>query len=163
MTIALKERVGQELVSVELFDRLASRIAKEHHMPRGFAARIMDQALAFLAVCAQSAEPLAPSEAVDIGWHTFILYTREYAAFCERIAGQFIHHEPTDTGVIPVTRTPVDSMSATTRALRTAGYRVDLPLWKASADCNQCTNGCTHSSGDTGCHHHPVRTDTVPA
>ncbi|MBO0880719.1 MAG: hypothetical protein J2P17_10325, partial [Mycobacterium sp.] len=33
---------------------------------------------------------------VDIGWHTFILYTKDYASFCNRVAGRFIHHEPND-------------------------------------------------------------------
>ncbi|RJQ89707.1 glycine-rich domain-containing protein [Amycolatopsis panacis] len=163
MTVAVEDLTGQGLVSEDLFNRLVSRIAKEHAKPCELAVRIMDQALAFLATCAHATEPLAPSDTVDIGWHTFILYTREYAAFCDRVAGRFIHHEPADTGVIPVNRTPVDSMSATMKVMRKAGFAVDLPLWTASAKCNQCREGCTHSSGDTGCHHHPVRTDTVPA
>ncbi|WP_263399755.1 glycine-rich domain-containing protein [Saccharopolyspora pogona] len=40
----------------------------------------MDQALAFLAVSADHVgEPLAPTPVVDIGWHTFVLYTRDVA------------------------------------------------------------------------------------
>lgn len=163
MTIAIEELTGQGLIPEELFNRLVSRIAKEHEKSRELAARIMDQALAFLGTCAHATEPLSPSDSVDIGWHTFILYTREYAAFCHRVAGRFIHHEPTDTGLIPITRTPVDSISVTMKAMRDAGFAVDLTLWTASASCNQCTEGCTHSSGDTGCHHHPERIDTVPA
>ncbi|SFB54615.1 hypothetical protein SAMN05216266_11852 [Amycolatopsis marina] len=163
MAITGEELTGQGLVSEELFSRLVNRIVKERKNSREQAARIMDQALAFLAACANSTEPLSPSDAIDIGWHTFILYTREYAAFCDRIAGRFIHHDPTDTRAIPVTRTPVDPLNVTMKAVREAGYAVDLTLWTASAKCNQCTQGCTHSSGDTGCHHHPVRTDTVPA
>jgi len=163
MTIAVEELTGQSLISEELFNRLVNRISKENDTTREFAARIMDQALAYLGTCAGATEPLSPSETVDFGWHTFILYTREYAAFCERVAGHFIHHEPTDTGTIPITRTPVDSMSTTLHALRTAGYAVDLPLWTASAKCNQCTDGCTHSGGDTGCHQYQLRADTVPA
>ncbi|MYW96034.1 hypothetical protein G3I59_36875 [Amycolatopsis rubida] len=168
MTVAVEDLTGQGLVREELFDRLVNRIAKEHGKPRELAARIMDQALAFLAACAHATEPLSPSETVDIGWHTFILYTREYAAFCDRIAGRFMHHEPSDTGAIPVTRSPADSMTATVEALRSAGFAVDLPLWVASTkcrtnDCHQCSQGCTSSNGDTGCHHHPERIDTVPA
>lgn len=45
---------------------------------------------------AVTTRPIGPSELVDIGWHTFILYTVDYAAFCERIAGRFIHHVPND-------------------------------------------------------------------
>ncbi|WET82968.1 hypothetical protein P3102_18025 [Amycolatopsis sp. QT-25] len=159
----MEEITGQGLVSEKLFNRLVNKVSKEHDMTREFAARIMDQALAYLGACSGASEPLSPSETVDIGWHTFILYTREYAAFCDRVAGRFIHHEPTDTGAIPFTKTLKDSMSATMKALRDAGYAVDLPLWTASAKCNQCTDGCTHSGGDTGCHQYQVCADTVPA
>jgi hypothetical protein len=153
MAIAVKEHSGQDLVSEELFDRLVDRICREHQLGREYAMRIMDQALAFLGTCARSAEPLAPSEVVDIGWHTFLLYTREYADFCDRVAGRFIHHEPTDTGLLTISGTPRETADRTIRAVRLAGFAVDLPLWTAPADCHQCNQGCTHSSGDTGCHH----------
>jgi len=161
MKTAVQEFVGQDLISQDLFSRLVKRIAGENDLPLGHAERIMDQALAFLGACADSSEQLAPSDTVDIGWHTFILYTRDYARFCERVAGRFLHHVPNDGKHIA--RDPERMTDRTVDAIRQAGYAVDLPLWKASAKCNQCSEGCTHSSGDTGCHHHPVRTDTVPA
>ena len=34
------------------------------------------------------------SKYVDDLWHTFILFTKEYAAFCNKFAGRFIHHLP---------------------------------------------------------------------
>ncbi len=35
-----------------------------------------------------------PSQVADDLWHEFILYTRNYALFCERAFGQFLHHTP---------------------------------------------------------------------
>lgn len=35
-----------------------------------------------------------PSQVVDDLWHEFILYTREYDAFCRRALGKFMHHTP---------------------------------------------------------------------
>ena len=35
-----------------------------------------------------------PSQAADDLWHEFILYTREYDAFCRRAFGGFLHHTP---------------------------------------------------------------------
>jgi len=35
-----------------------------------------------------------PSQAVDDLWHEFILYTKNYDAFCRRAFGQFLHHSP---------------------------------------------------------------------
>lgn len=35
-----------------------------------------------------------PSQVVDDLWHEFILYTRNYAEFCRRAFGGFLHHTP---------------------------------------------------------------------
>ncbi|MEV8639432.1 hypothetical protein AB0395_48065, partial [Streptosporangium sp. NPDC051023] len=77
------------LINPALFDRLVARIRVDHPEHAGIAEPIMEQALAFLAACA--ANPgigLGPSELVDIGWHTFLMYTADYAAFCQRTAGR---------------------------------------------------------------------------
>jgi hypothetical protein len=88
---------GKALLSDAMFARLESRIAAEHpELAPDMPARILDQALAFLGACAVTTEPIGPSPIVDIGWHAFILYTVDYAAFCDRIAGRFIHHVPDD-------------------------------------------------------------------
>ncbi|OWV05250.1 hypothetical protein B5D80_18410 [Micromonospora wenchangensis] len=109
-------------------------------------ARILDQALAFLAAAAVTTTPIGPSDMVDIGWHTFLLYSRDYSEFCDRIAGRFIHHEPEDgsewptvpaRGAVPLARA-VDAIAA-------VGYQIDRPLWRGKADCTQCHAGCTDS------------------
>lgn len=35
--------------------------------------------------------------AIDELWHSFVIFTREYAGFCDTVAGRFIHHLP-ETG-----------------------------------------------------------------
>lgn len=32
--------------------------------------------------------------AIDLMWHTFILFTRDYAEFCQNYLGFFLHHAP---------------------------------------------------------------------
>lgn len=96
-TTEINRLAAKPLIPEQLFARLTARIGAEHpDLPDGMPARIMDQALAFLAACAVTTEPIGPSPTVDIGWHTFILYTQEYADFCQKIAGRFIHHVPDD-------------------------------------------------------------------
>lgn len=34
------------------------------------------------------------SKEADLLWHQFILFTREYEAFCKENFGEFIHHSP---------------------------------------------------------------------
>lgn len=35
-----------------------------------------------------------PSQAVDVLWHEFILYTKAYDDFCRKAFGRFLHHTP---------------------------------------------------------------------
>ncbi|MCK6388844.1 MAG: hypothetical protein L6Q65_14785 [Zoogloea sp.] len=37
-----------------------------------------------------------PSQAVDVAWHEFILFTRGYQAFCSAVLGRFLHHTPAE-------------------------------------------------------------------
>ncbi|MEU8260438.1 hypothetical protein AB0C02_07435 [Micromonospora sp. NPDC048999] len=129
-------------------------MARDHPELAGdLPARILDQALAFLAACVATTEPLGPSDLVDIGWHTFILHTRDYADFCQRIAGRFIHHQPEpppdETG--PTTPEPLGvPISRAVAAIRAAGFATDPELWGRTAgecqsQCNQCHPGCHDS------------------
>jgi hypothetical protein len=128
------------VISAELFGRLVGRIVRDEGVELGLAERIMTQALGFLQACAANpGAGLVPSELVDIGWHTFILYTREYADFCERVAGRFIHHRPNDGGH-GVSET--EAIGATVAAMRAAGMPVDAELWIPKSNCSQCYAGC---------------------
>ncbi|GAA4415388.1 glycine-rich domain-containing protein [Actinokineospora soli] len=139
---------GRALVSDELFDKLVRRIVADEAVEHGVAERIMDQALAFLSACAaNTGRPLSPSDAVDIGWHTFILHTKDYAEFCEQVAGRFIHHVPTEDGD-PSTRGEGAraTLMRTVEAIERRGFDLDPDLWPQTGAkcqrCTQCHNGC---------------------
>lgn len=134
---------GRELIPEATFERMTRRIVAEHHLNADMAERIMDQAGAFLAACAVSTKPLAPSMAVDIGWHTLILHTRDYAEFCEQVAGRFIHHVPHEDEGAGETDVQ-DVLDQTAKAIRRAGYWVDAELWSTlkAGTCSQCKDGC---------------------
>lgn len=155
-TTQATQRTGRTLVKPILFDKLTTRITLDHpDLDHATAERILEQALAYLATAATATQPIGPSNLVDIGWHTFLLHTRDYAQFCDRIAGRFIHHEP-DTG-----NGPGVPLTAAVNAIRANGFQVDAELWgigrtadctatcavpvTALADCTQCHAGCTDS------------------
>jgi hypothetical protein len=48
----------------------------------------------FLAHAASGKLVSMPSQVADDLWHEFILYTKAYAAFCNRAFGKFMHHTP---------------------------------------------------------------------
>lgn len=140
-TETIVRNTGRSLVPGALFERLSARIVAEHpDIDRPMAERIMDQALAFLATVGRNTGELSPSEQVDIAWHTFVLHTREYADFCSRIAGCFIHHEPHDD-----TRDQVSDSSAslirTLAAITAAGFVTDPELWAVTAKCSDRCSG----------------------
>ena len=128
------------LIPYSLYSRLVARIVTDEQVDQAYAERIMDQALGFLMTCAVNpGAGLSPSETVDIGWHTFILHTREYADFCQQVAGRFIHHAPADTpsGSSKIQHA-IDAMAA-------AGVPVDAELWTSTGRCSQCHDGCVDS------------------
>ena len=58
------------------------------------ARQLLEDTIRFLYLCSISDEALSPTEKLDVGWHHFILCTKEYANFCNKYLGRFIHHSP---------------------------------------------------------------------
>jgi hypothetical protein len=119
----------QDLIDPQLFVRLQKRIADQEDISHEAAAQIVDASLGFLKMCADHPEHrFAPSPTVDIGWHTFILYTRDYALFCEMHAGRFLHHEPNDDPDCPST---ARGYGWTIEFMREQGIPFDFDTWTA--------------------------------
>lgn len=56
---------------------------------------VKEECLRFLALCAGTTVPLAPSKIVDEYWHMMILNTKLYSSTAA-IFGRFLHHVPSD-------------------------------------------------------------------
>ena len=71
-------------------------------------------------ICSQAGRRMVsmPSQAVDVAWHEFILFTRAYQAFCEQALGRFLHHTPTEA-----MQTPTLAQTGIKRAWRLACAR----------------------------------------
>lgn len=48
----------------------------------------------FLFMCGTRHGIWSPTAQIDAAWHEFILYTKDYAAFCDKMFGRFLHHVP---------------------------------------------------------------------
>ncbi|MCW2964401.1 MAG: hypothetical protein JWO17_1653 [Actinomycetia bacterium] len=55
--------------------------------------QVWDELKAFLVSASASKAPTRPTARVDVLWHEFILFTRDYHAFCGRLGG-YVHHAP---------------------------------------------------------------------
>ncbi|MGI5408750.1 hypothetical protein ACQEV9_18390 [Streptomyces chartreusis] len=131
--VALKR--GRDLVTPELFAQLTDFCAEEYGQEPCVAERVIDQALAMCHTMGvtQSGDTMAPSQQVDAGWHTFMLHTEAYAAWCQESFGYFLHHQPNSK-----VRTR-GLMTNTVDKIRAQGFEVDEGLWGTAADCNPPT------------------------
>ncbi|WP_242883105.1 hypothetical protein [Actinomadura litoris] len=129
-TEAVKD--ARDLVSPETFSTLVSFMVTRHRVTGRYAERVIEQTLIYLkAVGDNPAIRIVPDVSVDPGWHCFIEHTREYAEFCERVAGRFIHH-------VPVMIEDISSgaaMARTIPALHATGYPVELEFWSTGETC----------------------------
>ncbi len=79
------------------------RLATEEAISEAEAGTWVAEMLKFLSAAAHARHgslgfQLRPSPKVDMAWHAFILHTRDYADFCERELGFFLHHKPDAPG-----------------------------------------------------------------
>lgn len=142
---------SRAFVSADLFGRVTTRISQEQRIDLRLAERIMDQVLSFLRTSADHPRlALVPSRSIDIGWHA----THEYADFCDRVAGRFIHDEPEDAhDRAEQTRDSV--IRDTVAVIRASGFEIDEPLWvmehdppcRSTTASSSCRASTTASAG----------------
>lgn len=131
-------------------------------------------------VCNQAGRRMVsmPSQAVDVAWHEFILFTRDYKSFCQKALGRFLHHTPAEA-----MKSPNQAQSGIQRAWKYACLHENmlprnakrLPLlfamdaklnipdgFKYSLDCTKkgsheycagnigCSSGCGGDTSDFG-------------
>lgn len=122
----------RDLVSPETFGKLADFLVTRHRVTCRYAERVIEQTLVFLKAVADNPDiRLVPDVSVDPGWHAFIEHTVEYAEFCDRVAGRFLHH-------VPIMIEDISSgaaMARTIPALHTTGYAVDMEFWSTGESC----------------------------
>lgn len=128
----------RELISPDLFDRVAARAAAEHSMPPGLAERSLTQTLTMLhAIAAHPGTVIHPPRVIDVTWHMLMLHSIDYTQLCDRLAGHYLHHTPadgaTDGGA---------AVRASAATLRGLGYEIDEELW-AMIEATNCENACS--------------------
>lgn len=98
-------RPGDEQTFAQLtqfrFPALVSRVAKKLALPHDEVEALFEDLKLWLFLCgtARQGDPtlaiVSGLSIIDELWHEFILFTKDYADFCERFFGRFLHHIPT--------------------------------------------------------------------
>ncbi|SEQ67000.1 hypothetical protein SAMN05216188_104246 [Lentzea xinjiangensis] len=145
-TIEPAAKLAQARVSSEFRTKWRNQIMQEHSLELVEADQIISDTLSFLTVGIANRTEYRPSKKVDIGWHQFILNTQEYAAFCAREAGYFIHHAPDEFTAPRRDEAAVrEALAPTVEAITKAGLPFHPELWQSGGDrCSQCHSGCTN-------------------
>lgn len=118
-------------INPELRERMVARIMRENDFSHELADNIINETLMFLHASVSTNAPIGPSKLVDIGWHTFILYTHDYAQYCQNAFGRFVHHEPSDKpGEVG------EPLSHTLEFFVANGIAYDPELWGVLATCS---------------------------
>jgi hypothetical protein len=136
---------GLALISPTLRAQLIQDVRKEWpDLTDDQGTRGVGQTVAFLVASAQTGGRVAPSKPVDAFWHAFMLHSRAYTAFCELVAGDYLHHDPDEYPLPPAKKKEL--RARTTEAIAAAGFTVDVEFWPdLMADCSQCHAGCSNS------------------
>ncbi len=73
------------------------------HLTKAEVLLVVDALRDYFHICNQSRGRMVamPSQAVDLAWHEFILFTRNYQSFCRKGIGRFLHHTPTEAMINP--------------------------------------------------------------
>jgi hypothetical protein len=109
------------------------RYAEEQHAPLEEAEEVFREMLKFLYVCHRAATELPSGlgyvvsteiEKIDWMWHTFLLFTMDYADFCERHFGHFLHHVPGEAAT--ESEAPVDGSTVRAQVERQFALVYDL-------------------------------------
>jgi hypothetical protein len=135
-------------------DHVLARYRKE----QGFSAEIaqdhlreMIRFLSLSATATQHGKYYGMTGAVDELWHTFVIFTRDYAAFCETVAGRFLHHVPEADGQMSEDTldhylTFLDDYEAVYQEPAPAAYWPRPSGLHAEAACKGCS-ACSGCSG----------------
>lgn len=81
-----------------------------------------------------------PINEVDIVWHTFLLFTAEYADFCDRYVGRFVHHEPATSRSRGHSTDAQDLIEIYEKVFGENLATPDLTGGGARARCHSCTS-----------------------
>ncbi len=152
-TVFAQELSSKDLIPEKLWDRITRRIMKDCHFDKEMAEVILDGTLCFLKMCGDYPNrSFSPSKLIDIGWHMFLLYTRGYQEFCNRVNGGFIHHEPNDGENMDLKK---DGVQSVVQFMRENDISFHKKLWLGKmslCDGNRCTVDCKNDCSPGPCH-----------
>lgn len=104
-------------------------MARYPHLAKKDVSLVLDGLREYFHMCNVANKKMVsmPSQAVDLAWHEFILFTKKYDAFCAGAFGRFLHHTPAE-GMT----SPTQAQKGIKTAWRIACFRENMPAKSAN-------------------------------
>ncbi len=133
----------QEVLAYEN-EEVVKRIGREMKKSKEEAQAIFKDTIRFLYMCGAhyNKRPFYPPPLIDEAWHTFLLFTKDYATFCNEKFGWFINHAPM-TAQMQKARAESGKQNATFDIAQQIFGELSLNWAKADAECGN--DGCEQS------------------
>jgi hypothetical protein len=132
-------RDPRSFVTPQLWERQIALLVRDNPVDTVMAERLLGQAIAYLITAMEKwgqGLEIGVGAPVDLAVHTLILDTRNYAEFCRRHHGEFLHHVP------EIDRKADGTIARTAQVIEQNGFAVDWPLWQADfGKCSPCYPG----------------------
>ena len=103
---------------------IKAKVLEEYpHLTASEVSEVMKGLKEYFHVCNIAGEKFVsmPSQVVDVAWHEFILFTKQYQVFCSKAFGRFLHHVPAEA-----MRSPMVAQEGIQRAWRLSCKREKL-------------------------------------
>lgn len=129
-------------------EAVVARLEKDLKLTAPVARTLFKDMLRFLYIArATNIHPVSPPKMIDEAWHTFIIYTEDYANFCQSYFGSFIHHRPHRPGEKHGNEGAVNCQKL---ARKIFGKNLS-PNWgkPENVACEDCRNQCSKTSCST--------------
>lgn len=126
-----------------------ARLQKQFSMDETTASELFNDTKRFLWLCSLCDGPIAPAPKIDDGWHTFIIFTEDYAGFCDQFFGNFIHHrprgpnDPHDGGII--VRRTIAAIETHLGGFQSLSANWSFPHLKEGGACSSDSVSCAPS------------------
>jgi hypothetical protein len=130
--------------------------------------QVMSGLKAYFHICNMAGDKMVsmPSQVVDVAWHEFILFTKQYQLFCNHALGRFLHHVPAEAMTAPTLAQrgiklawrlscKRENINPNTPLYLPLLFKIDAELnipngFYYSKDCKN-SNGASYCAGDIGC------------
>jgi hypothetical protein len=120
------------LISEENQKIIIKRIGEDYNYSLKEAEEMFVETCRFLIMVAENRNSVfVPSKKIDEAWHVFLLYTKEYFAFCQSLGLDYIHHEPSDIE----NQAKRSTVKDTIQFMEENGIVFNRDLWVGGASC----------------------------